>query len=118
MYDKIKKIINEKHLNTSEFLNITKISRTTFYALKKGETDKLNAKSIRKIIHAFPEYSYEWMTETEQKRTDVVKSELSIKKIALFVTENEDELLEDPLFNFWLNNKIKDGVIEFLKKHE
>lgn len=109
MYNKIEEILIKKGLNITEFIDETKISRTTVYALKNGKTDRLNNKSLRKICEVFPEYTVEWFYEKEQKKNIntiglVNEYQASTPKEDLFLEYKGVKVPLDVVVNFAIQN--------------
>lgn len=124
-FQKIEKIRIEQGLGINDFINSTGISKTSYYALKDGRTEKLTSKTINKIVDTYPQYTYEWLSGsnlTVLKSTNEINEVGSkitqlqtLEDIANFVIDHEKELQEVNSFKYWLKTRTLENREEELK---
>ncbi len=129
--EKIELIILEQEVKPSDFMSITKISKTAYYSIKNGKTKKLSDESAKSIIANFPMYSYKWLMSNDNYENDSNTrtnnfektnfynkdgSEVTFSELCSFVGRNFEEIintpeLKKPIDYFKLqvvNNELKD----------
>lgn len=128
LFDRIEKIRNDNRLGVTEFLELTGFSKTSYYALKKGESTTLTAKTANKVIEAFSDYDYDWLMGNYQNVLNSdeipakhdVKNELffekngvriSAKEVGDFCAENYDQIKrESEYFDLVSRDKVSKGI--------
>lgn len=123
LFEKIEHIIFNERLNTTEFLEKTGVSRTSYYSLKSGETSTLNNKTLRKITNAFPSYSMDWLlgdSVIEQKKNTAEEptplyGDIPLDHLAFLAVKNWDILIKkNSAFRLKRNEDVNEKVIERL----
>lgn len=128
LFDRIEKIRNDNRLGVTEFLELTGFSKTSYYALKKGESTSLTAKTANKVIEAFSNYDYDWLmgnyqnvlSSDEIPVNQDVKNELFLEKNGVKITAKEvgdfcaanfdDVRNESQYFDLVSRDKINKGI--------
>lgn len=113
VFEKIEKIRSDKRLGINDFLEVTGVSKTSYYSLKKGESKGLTPKTINKIINTFPEYEYNWLLENSQivlnsnSFNDKLEStDEGIENISIFILKHKEEFLKNKIFSSMIDNEI------------
>lgn len=125
MFERIEKIRIENKLGVNDFIEKSGVSKTSYYSLKDGKTEKLTYKTINKLIETFPNYSYNWIVsgseevlKSTNKNFDVEIPEFeSLEELGDFVAENYSETKKaSSLFRLTVLNDNKDHMIKELTK--
>lgn len=110
MEDRLKRILSQKKITGLNWNDLAKGLSITGdgvrAAFKRGSVDEAYLDVIESNLR-LPSKSGLY----EQKETNLIK----VEDIPSFIVGNEERLMKDPAFKFWLSDKIKDGIIKFLQ---
>lgn len=101
-----------EHISKNKGISIDEVAKelevaksTIYYSINKNSLSLKLKKALKKI---YPEYLD--MIDNDTLGIE----EYDPVKVADYIVENEDEMLEVDKFRLWLQTKVQDGVIEVL----
>ncbi|CAL2108673.1 hypothetical protein T190115A13A_90019 [Tenacibaculum sp. 190524A02b] len=93
LYNKIEKILIEKKIKASTFMQDVGMSKTAFYSIKNGKTKKLSEEMAKKISDKFTDYPYKWLL-TNAKNSDFTSlDDFNKSDILDYILEKRKEFL-------------------------
>lgn len=95
--DKILHILTTEGISEKQFADTLKTDVSWVYKLIRGDVKKIQHRTIKKINNAYPNYSVQWLKESEshkdgsdQERQVLQKfDKIQLKEVAYYVVTNE-----------------------------
>lgn len=123
-FDKLEKIRIDNSLGINDFIDKSGISKTSYYALKDGKTESLSAKTIYKVVKAFPDYTFEWLNSNEDNLEPIsTKPErqraTSDELFTLDVMRKHDELMKTTkIYQGFINGIISEEILKRINDNQ
>ncbi len=121
-YELIEEIRLQSGLNISDFLDVTDISRGTYYSLKRGETTTVQTGTMNKLRKIYPNFDYSRFNtfsnySVQDKDYQHQLSQIPAYEILLHLTQNRKERFDnEPLFKAFKTILNQEYELEVLKE--
>lgn len=123
LFELFELIIFEEKIDLTTFLEKSKISKTVYYAVKKGNKTKLKPEQAQNINSAFPNYSYDLLMGnvglvSEPSATCGTVMDLANKgRLGVVLNKNHKMLLEqDESYALWYDKMVNIEAMKLLKE--
>ncbi|WP_438423213.1 helix-turn-helix domain-containing protein [Aquimarina macrocephali] len=116
--EKIEKILLEEEIKASDFMSITGISKTAFYAIRNGKTRKLSEETAKSISDNFPKYQYKWLMSSDgsdSNKQDYIgkNNQIKVDEFVDIFFLYQEKIEENERFQTYKESVEKDAIIKY-----